>query len=83
MKVSDLRLLLQDLPGDIEILRQDSEYGARELHTAMVQFKIDGGWTYDSKEEVINSWFGYNEDEEDKKYRKKLEESIQKVVVLS
>ena len=85
MKVSDLRLLLQDLPGDIEVLRSDSEYGSRELRYVNVQFKTDGGWTHDSKEEVITSWFGHCQDEEDeadKKYRKEFEESIQKVVVL-
>ncbi len=85
MKVSDLKLLLENLPDDIKVLRSDSEYGSKELHAVSIQFKTDGGWTYDSKEEVITSWFGYCQDEQDeahKEYRKKFEESIQKVVVL-
>ncbi len=82
MLVGDLKKLIENLPDDIEVLRSDSEYGSRELHAVSIQFKTDGGWTYDTKEQVISSWFGYCQDEQDEEYRKKFEESIQKVVVL-
>lgn len=55
MTVQGLRELLAGLPGELEVCRHDSEYGARELETAQIVYEVADRryrWTYDTREDA-------------------------------